>query len=116
MVSDYDEADIRSSVLAYWDGDDFCVLPYHSKKSGRMTPVTEFILSFKSGQHWAVTLATKLIVEVVAPFAESRLRTLKCQYVLAAPPHNVGKAKHSSESVCKALAERFGLEHLIGAL
>jgi hypothetical protein len=111
----YDEQLMRDSLLSQFDGTNLCVLPYRSKRSGTNNAVTEFILDFKGGVAQAVALGTKLIVEV-AESIDSVFREAKCGYILAAPPHGVGKAKRPSESACKALAEALEIEHLVGAL
>ena len=101
---DYDEQVITAAGLFVWEGYDFCVLPYRSKRSGRQDAITNFILDFKGNYPRAVELGIKLIVDALARF-RNRLRTTNCQYVLAAPPHGVGKPKPPSEAACKALAD-----------
>jgi hypothetical protein len=115
MVPAYNEQEIRSSLLTQWYGDDLCVLPYRSKRSGANDAITDFILHFKWDYPQAVALGTKLIVEVAA-YVEDIFRKAACECILAAPPHSVGKAKPPSEAACKALADAFHLKHLIGAL
>jgi hypothetical protein len=115
MASDYDEKAIRESLLSQWNGDDLFILPYRSKRSGANDAVTDFILDFKGGYPQAMALGTKLIVDVAESF-ENVFRRAACGYILAAPPHGVGKAKAPGEAACKALAEALELKHLVGAL
>jgi hypothetical protein len=115
MSWDGDEEAIRKSLQCHWEGDDLCILPYPPKRSGRNNGVTEFILDFKAGNPQAVTLGTALLVEAVESFARA-FQEAKCGYILAAPPHGVGKAHASSEAACKSMADALRVRHLFGAL
>ena len=62
-------------------------------------------------------LASKMMIESLAPYEERLRDKLKCRYIVAAPPHTQGKAGEQSEALCKAVAEHFTfLKHLPGAL
>jgi predicted amidophosphoribosyltransferase len=111
-----DEQAIRASIIAEWDGADFYVLPYYSKRSGRNNEVTEFILTFKNNWSAEVALASSLVVDTLAASEEKLKDIFRCQYVLAAPSSRRGFAGNAAESVCAAIARRFGLTHLRGAL
>ncbi len=119
MVSgpEYDEQAIRGSVLASWQGNNFFVLPYFSKRSGRNNEVTNLILHFKNEGPKSVELVSRLMGDTVAGI-EKRLRDeLRCRYIVATPPSGKGTARSASELLCKSLADRFGcLKHLPGAL
>lgn len=111
----YDEEKILQSVIARWEGENFCILPYYTKRSGRNNEVTQFVLDFKEARSEAVTVATKLVVNVLAT-QQQRFRDLRWKYVVAVPPSSKGFAKPASESICKIIAAHFGLTHLPGAL
>src|SRR5262245_27726673 len=112
----YDVEAIRQSILREWKGFDFFVLPYRTKRSGQNNEITDFILNFKN--NWAP--AVKIVVDIVGELLaenEAKLKRFKCQYVLAAPPSSKGTARPSSESLCRALANRFSwLTYLPAAL
>lgn len=114
-MADHDEKAMRKSLLCQWGGDDLCILPYRSKRSGNNDGVTDFILAFKAGDPQAVALGTKLLVQAAESF-QGVFREAKCGYIMAAPPHTAGKANTPSEVACTALADTLELRHLLGAL
>jgi predicted amidophosphoribosyltransferase len=111
-----DEQTIRASIIGEWDGADFYVLPYRSKRSGLNNEVTDFILDFKKNWASQVALSSSIVVETLAQHEKRLKHTFHCEYVLAAPSSRRGFAGIPSESVCAAIARRFGLAHLRSSL
>jgi predicted amidophosphoribosyltransferase len=113
---DYDRKAISESLLAVWEGYNFLLLRYFTKRSGKNNDATAFILAFKENWPKAVKLASKMMIEGLTPYAGRLRDKLKCRYIVAAPPHSQGVAGEQSESLCEAVAEHFTLKHLPGAL
>ena len=113
----YDFEEIKKSILFKWDGDDFYLLKYMPKRSGRANETTRFVLSFKENDKQAVNLAKKLFISVMEK-EEHKLRDVRqCRYIVSIPSSTAGRVNVPAESVCSALGERFGwITHLPNAL
>lgn len=109
---------IKANLMGQWYGvDDFFVLPYYTKRSGKNNEISQFVLDFKNGDPAAVILASRIVVEALQPW-ESMLRDqYNLRAIVAAPPSSRGVARAPSEAVCRAIAARFTwLKHIQGAL
>ena len=103
----YDLDEIKKNTLAQWDGDDYYVLKYFSKRSRLANQVTNLILRFKENDEAAVTIARQLLV-VVFEQMEAMLRNqCVCRYIISIPSSTAGRANVPGERVCKVLAGRF---------
>lgn len=109
--------DIKSSKLCQWDGDDFYVLAYRPKKSGKANETTRFILSFKENDNEAVNLATTILISLFKRIGQTLRDERQCRYIVSIPSSTAGRDNVPAERVCMALAKSFNwLTHLPEAL
>lgn len=111
------QEDIRKSLLCQWDGDDFYVLKYFSKRSGLANSVTSLILRFKENDEAAVTTVIQMMTtefeRIEATLREERL----CRYIVSIPSSTAKRSNVPCERVCRALAKKFDwLTHIADAL
>jgi len=108
---------IRKNILCQWDGDDFYVLKYFSKRSGLANSVTSLILRFKENDEAAVTAVIQLMTtefeRIEATLRDERL----CRYIVSIPSSTAKRSNVPCERVCRALAKKFDwLTHVPDAL
>lgn len=111
------QEDIHKNLLCQWNGDDFYVLKYFSKRSGLSNPVTSLILRFKENDEAAVTTVIKLMTtgfeKIEVTLRDERL----CRYIVSIPSSTKESSNVPCERVCMALAKKFDwLTHMPDAL
>ena len=113
----YDQKAIGHHMLFEWTGDDFCLLKYLSKRSGRSNSVSRFILDFKNNYDEAVDLVVNLFISAIQG-TEKELRDARhCRYIVSIPPSAASAPSVRCERVGKAVAGKFPwLTHLPEAL
>ncbi len=117
----YDQTVIESDKLCQWEDDDFCVLRYYTRRSGRENDTSRLIWGFKDNDKRAnpeaVQLCTKLLLDAVGAIEAELRDNRRCRYIVCAPSSSAGPPGPTAEGVCSALASRFGwLKHLSGIL
>jgi len=100
---------ITQALVERWeDGQNFYLLPYPSRKSGRRlnNPLTDFVLAFKNGAPNAVAIAFEILTVSLAKI-QSKLRdNLGCRYVACIPGHRKGFANPAAEALWRRVSEQ----------
>jgi len=107
LSSSYNLDLIKQALVESWqDDENFYLLPYRSKKSGKglNNPVTDFVLAFKGGVLNARSIALEIMMISMAKI-ESKLRnSLGCRYVICAPGHSKGFANQAAEELWQSMS------------
>jgi hypothetical protein len=98
---------IKQALVEKWqDGENFYLLPYPSRRSGRgvNNPVTDFVLAFKNRVPDAVALALQIVTSSIARIESTLRDNLGCRYVVCIPGHRKGFANPAAEALWHSLS------------